>query len=576
MTQPPPRIVIVEDSQTQALQLQILLEEQGWICECFASAEAALEHLDGPLPDLILIDYHLPGMNGDQFARKIRLNLRARQVPLLMLTGATGRDTERMGLESGVDAYVAKSDDMDVLLMRIQSLLRRTPPTFPLADLDPSFLRRSRILIVDDSATYLEYLKSHLEQEGYDVVAVDTGAEVLRRIEVENFDCLVVDLIMPGMGGTELCQKLDALRRNGERLFQIVMLTSRDSKEDMMRGLEAGADDFVGKSEDIEIILARVRALLRRKSLHEENLRISWKFRAKELELTQARSATEAAEARAALAEKLRRTNEELAAINATLLNTERELTLAKELAEQANHAKSDFLSLISHELRTPLTVILGYTPMLSDPNDMPEPEVVAQIVGEMEKAGQYLLFLVNDLLDLTKIEAGKMHLALGEVSAGTVTRGVANTLGTNARTKGLVLRVEGDDLTVCADEIRLTQILINLIGNALKFTDAGEVVVSIGRQEDFAVFQVRDTGCGIDEKDLPSIFDRFKQVDSSSTRAASGTGLGLAITKRLVELHGGSIGVRSDLGKGSVFSFTIPLSTRRSSEKCLDGGFQP
>ncbi|MEI6415382.1 MAG: response regulator, partial [Pseudomonadota bacterium] len=254
-----PHILIVEDSRTQAIQMQFLLEEQGWIAECVDTAEAALDRLNQSRPDLILVDYHLPRMNGDELARLIRMNVQTRDIPIVMLTETVGRDTEQRGLESGADDYIAKSADTDVLLMRIGALLRQRQACPGMIGGEPSGPSRSRILIVDDSPTFLEYLRHYLEQDGYEVTLVNNGEAALACIGTDNFDCLVVDLIMPGMNGTELCQRLNNLRRTEQRLFQIVMLTANDSKDNMMRGLEAGADDFVGKSGDIEILRARIR-----------------------------------------------------------------------------------------------------------------------------------------------------------------------------------------------------------------------------------------------------------------------------------------------------------------------------
>lgn len=240
------------------------------------------------------------------------------------------------------------------------------------------------------------------------------------------------------------------------------------------------------------------------------------------------------------------------------LKKKEGELQEAKERAEVTNRLKSDFLDMMSHELRTPLTVILGNLPLLTDGKDLPEPKEVAEIARDMEKSGMHLLTLINDLLDISKIEAGKMTLNIEAVSAASIIEDAVSTISVLAQKKGIAVETEVDDMMIRADPIKLKQILLNLLSNALKFTDKGGIRVSVERDGEFAKFKVADTGRGIREDDFPVIFEAFRQVDGSSTRNAQGTGLGLAITQRLVELHGGTISVESRVGEGSVFTLTM------------------
>lgn len=241
------------------------------------------------------------------------------------------------------------------------------------------------------------------------------------------------------------------------------------------------------------------------------------------------------------------------------LKKKEGELQEAKERAEETNRLKSDFLGMMSHELRTPLTVILGNLPLLTDEKDLPEPKDVAEIARDMAKSGMHLLTLINDLLDISKIEAGKMTLNIEALSAASVIEDAVSTISVLAQKKGIGVETEVDDMMIQADQIRLKQILLNLLSNALKFTDKGVIRVSVERDGESAKFKVADTGCGIREDDLLVIFEAFRQVDGYSTRNGQGTGLGLAITKKLAELHGGTISVESRFGEGSVFTLTLP-----------------
>jgi two-component system, cell cycle sensor histidine kinase PleC len=183
-----------------------------------------------------------------------------------------------------------------------------------------------------------------------------------------------------------------------------------------------------------------------------------------------------------------------------------------------------------------------------------------------MEQDGLHLLTLINDLLDISKIEAGGLDLRPRELSIVEAATDAADTVRGLAEKKGLFLAAEPEEGTVWADPVRLKQILLNLLSNAIKFTDQGGVTVRARSQGGFIVFEVQDTGVGMHPEDLPVIFDMFRQVDSSDTRNAAGTGLGLAISKKLVEMHGGEIRVESEEGKGSVFTFTIPAAGKEDA----------
>ncbi len=245
----------------------------------------------------------------------------------------------------------------------------------------------------------------------------------------------------------------------------------------------------------------------------------------------------------------------------------EKELIASKELAEEANQMKTEFLNTMSHELRTPLTVILGNISELTDVDDLPDLDDIADIAGDIENAGDHLLLLINDLLDLSKIEADKMKLDLQKVGTLEIVGNSVGTLNILAEKKGIKLIDQATDFSVAADPIRLKQILMNLIGNAIKFTDQGTITISVESAAEEVTFHVSDTGCGIEAEDQKHVFDPFRQVDSSSRRKSGGSGLGLAITKKLVELHGGKLSLKSILNQGSTFSFSLPIFQESSHE---------
>jgi signal transduction histidine kinase len=241
---------------------------------------------------------------------------------------------------------------------------------------------------------------------------------------------------------------------------------------------------------------------------------------------------------------------------------------LFQELAEKshqlelASEHKSQFLANMSHELRTPLNAILGYTELMVDGIYGELPEKPLGVLERVQENGRNLLALINDVLDLAKIEAGQLTLAMEDYDAGSLVRNVVTTIEPLARAKGLsLIATAADDMPVGhGDARRLHQVLVNLVGNAVKFTDRGEVEVSATASGGRFDFTVRDTGPGIAAEDQRKIFEEFRQVDNSSTRRKGGTGLGLAISRRIVEMHGGTLSVVSAPGQGATFHVDIPV----------------
>jgi signal transduction histidine kinase len=232
---------------------------------------------------------------------------------------------------------------------------------------------------------------------------------------------------------------------------------------------------------------------------------------------------------------------------------------------EVASQHKSQFLANMSHELRTPLNAILGYTELILDNIYGAMPPRMRGVLERVQSNGKHLLGLINDVLDLSKIEAGQLVLSLDDYSIKDLVQNVFAVVEPLAAEKHLAVRVvlPADLPAAHGDERKLTQVLLNLVGNAIKFTETGEVEIKATVTDNTYTLSVRDTGPGIKPSDQERIFEAFQQADGTPTKAKGGTGLGLSIAKHIIEMYGGQIWVKSELGHGSTFSITIPVNVQ-------------
>ena len=517
------RILIVEDSETQAIKLRWVLENEGWEVSQATTAEQALESINERAPDLILVDYYLPAMRGDELCRRIRMNIDSRGVLIMMLTADDTHDMELRGLDSGADDFFPKSADTEILLLRIKALLAKSRRHAALLGTAETGLCAARILTIDDSATYLAHLAGELGQEGYLVDQATSGEEGLRRLAQESFDCVLVDLIMPGIDGIEVCRRIDALRKLDEVPVPILMLTGKENKEDLTRALEAGADDFVGKSSDPAVLKGRIRALLRRRFYAIQRQQLFREIKgAKEL---------------------LERKNERLA-----------------ELYQTAHR----FVDNVSHEFRTPLTVINECTSLVRDGLVGPVTEEQARLLDIVSSRSDDLNTMVDDMLDVSRLEAGLLGICRKRCRAVDIIENVRPALNRKAAIKGVALEIDLDESLpdVFCDAEKVRRVIINLTVNAIKFCGDGGRVRIWAKENPRAtglLVGVTDTGPGIEEADLKTIFERFSQLEVGVHSSCKGFGLGLNIAQDLVELNFGEMSVESKVGQGSTFSFSLP-----------------
>jgi signal transduction histidine kinase len=240
-----------------------------------------------------------------------------------------------------------------------------------------------------------------------------------------------------------------------------------------------------------------------------------------------------------------------------------------KQLAEFANTTKNDFLAKISHELRTPLNSIIGFTDMLSEQAYGELNEKQQRVVGNISKSGKHLLNLINNILDISKVEAGKMELNYRNFELAAKLNTIRNLLSPIANQKNIKIEIdmESDLASVCADEDKFMQIMYNLVDNAIQFSyEKSLVEIGARKNGDMIEIAVTDNGIGIKSEDQHKLFKPFSQIDSFYSRKSQGTGLGLCLVKQIVDLHGGYVWFRSSPGEGSTFAFVLPISNNKEN----------
>jgi two-component system NtrC family sensor kinase len=554
-----PRILIVEDSPTQALKLKLELEGREWTADSVSTAEEAFEHIERHPPDVMVVDYYLPGMSGDDLCRRIRMNINTRSLPIIMLTADENEEAEVRGLDSGADDFFKKSADTDVLVLRIRSMLERNQRRESVLLHNDSAFRRACVLAVDDSETYLSHLKSLLQGEGYSVDAVTNPEEGLRRLNSASYDLALVDLVMPTLDGIEMCRRIVAMRSQLDNPIAVLMLTGREAKEDLTRALEAGADDFVGKSSDPAVLKGRIRALLRRKFYQEENERILKELKNKELEAITARAESEAALARAA--EERR---EQAEAVAAELQQAKSDLERSNAELSRSNDELRQFAFVASHDLQEPLRSITSFCNLLKSEYHDRLDEQANNFVDRIVNGAKRMKALVTDLLSYSRVSREE-RVEFQPVDLHDVVRdALANLQSTIADTGAYVSF--GNVPTVRGNRSQLVQLLQNLIGNAITYRSEQQPQIEIiaSRHLQFCEISVRDNGIGIAPEHHQQIFEIFKRLHSRDRYP--GTGIGLAVCKKIVERHGGQIAVDSRLGAGSTFRFTVPAEQEVSA----------
>ena len=446
--------------------------------------------------------------------------------------------------------------------------------------MDPSYEIQPdqvEILIVEDSPTQAERLRRLIQSLRYQARVAANGRLALEAIRERKPHLVLSDIVMPEMDGYELCRSI----KNDPDLREIpvILVTSLTDPKDIIRGIESGADNFIRKPYAEEYLLNRIGHMLMNQKLRKnQNMEVgialylgdqkhfinAERQQILDLLISTYEQAVQVNSELQARERQVIELNMRLAHHAGELETINREIALKNlELAE-ASRMKSAFIANMSHELRTPLNAIIGFTGALL--MKLPGPLTTEQDkqLNTIRNSARHLLSLINDILDVAKIEAGKVTLELEAVHCQQLVQEVAETLRPLARQKGLALEVEvaAEDVVLQTDRRALTQILINLLNNAIKFTEKGAVKLNLGLRGDtepsMVEFSVVDSGAGIREEDQAKLFQAFSQLDSTSTRHAEGAGLGLYLSQNLANLLGGSLFFHSDFGQGSVFTLAL------------------
>ncbi|MBW2112847.1 MAG: response regulator [Deltaproteobacteria bacterium] len=439
------------------------------------------------------------------------------------------------------------------------------------------------ILIVEDSPTQALKLKYLLEGHDYRVAVAENGRKALEYFREHTPDLVISDILMPEMDGYEMCRRIKA--REALKDIPVILLTSLSDPVDVIRGLQCGADGFLTKPYREDFLISRVKSALINRELRRSGSG-DWEFkiffRGEQYTINSDRM--QMVDLLFSSFENAVQKNQELEEAIREVKATQKEVALAKEAAEKANQAKSLFLASMSHDIRTPMNGIIGMTDLCLDTELTDEQR---EYLGMVKSSADSFLSLLNDILDFSKIESGMLELEEIGFNLNSAVEDTVKSLAYMAHNKGLELacRIHRDvPVALVGDPGRLRQVIVNLVGNALKFTEKGEVVVEVRLLEEaddhvFLHFLVRDTGIGISRDRQEKIFEAFSQADESTTRKYGGTGLGLSISSRLASMMGGKIWVESEPGEGSTFQFTArfglqeaPLSSGKEKLSDLKG----
>src|SRR6266404_8939009 len=514
-------LLIIEDNEDDALLAVRELRRAGYdvVFERVESAPAMAAALKQRTWDLVIADYSLPQFSGTAALELLKST--GLDIPFIIISGSIGEDVAVSVMKSGAHDYMMKGN------------VKRLVPSVE-RELRDAEVRRQRRR-AEEELRESEARKAAIFDSTLDsIISIDHAGHIIE--------------FNPQAERTFHYNRDEVVGRPMAELIISPSLRERHHRA-LARYLATGEGSIIGKRIEMTAMRSDGTEFPVELSLTSISTKARPMFTAYIRDLTEQKKQ-----------EEIRERSRELEEQNLRI--------------QEANRLKSEFLANMSHELRTPLNAVIGFAEIMVDGRAGPLNPDQKEYLSDILTSGQHLLHLINDVLDLAKIEAGKMELELETFSAKKVLDEVCALMRPTAAKRNIVIRVEAsaNNDVVMLDQRKFKQILYNLLSNAVKFShDKGvvQVVLGLGSKQQLQL-QVKDSGIGIKNEDLPRIFREFEQLDSGATRQFPGTGLGLALTKRIVELHGGSITVHSEFGKGSTFTIAIPAAVAEAKESQL------
>jgi signal transduction histidine kinase len=542
------RILVAEDDAERLKAIVARLEQEGFkVLEAQDGLEA-LDRAREEVPDAIILNLLLRRIDGLRVCEILKSNPATTNIPVLLMTGIhVDPDEGQRALAAGADRFLSNLGPLSSpagldlggapdLMQALRTLLGS----------EPEGELRPLLLAIDDDPDNRAFLTKAVSKQGFEVVTAPNARDARRQLDSRRPALIFLDVQMPEESGLALLPQM--LRDFPDAV--VVMMTAYGSEQVAAEALRGGADDYIAKPIDLQ----RLRELLER-NLDKQRLRAE----------------------RQGLVSRLKDSNRYLMRQHAALRQADEEILQVNRQLEKSNRYKSEFLANMSHELRTPLNAILGFSEILLDSTMNLTGGERTEFLRNIHSSGQHLLGLINDILDLAKVEAGKMELHPEPLQALEALQEVTSILEPMARQQGLQLITTGSAEPVQADRSKFKQVLYNLLSNAVKFTPPpGKITVVIKDMPEQLVVSVHDTGIGMKPEDLPKLFREFEQIDGSYTRRYQGTGLGLALCRRFVEMHGGRIWAESQFGAGSTFTFTIPREAHPVAEPVAPAPVSP
>lgn len=543
-------ILLIYNDKNFSASIQQFLTDQGYNVKIIQDAEEAAEQAEQYTPQLIILDALLQKMNGFELCKTFKKNPLLQNIPIIMTSAIyISNDDLKTGIHFGTTTYeiladrcVMKPFEPIELLNQIKYLLGKEVET---ADIP-------QILIVDDEQQIRDLLKLTLEGKDYTIHEAATGEGCLDFLSTTTPDLILLDYKLPDISG------IDVLKELRKKLpdVAVVLMTAYGGEDIAIHAIEEHVDGYLRKPFLVEALLSVLTQTLERHRIKRERKR---------------------------LIAQLRESNREVMTHYQRLEQANRDLRTLDKL-------KSEFLANIGHELRTPLNSIIGFTELIllgySGPINSDQRRQLSMVLS----SGNRLLRVLNDVIEVSMLNAGQIDLKCENIPIAPIINDVIRQIRNNAERKKLTIFLDLEealpDCYCSREEVKL--ILYNLLDNAVKFSLSGCIVISAHSTSDlsqygfyeeygryqatpdndtlnrkYLVVSVKDQGIGIHREDFDILFDEFRQVDGSFTREYDGTGLGLAISKKLVELHGGNIWLDSQIGVGTTFYFSLPLSKK-------------